>query len=185
MKDASSESKEAHQVRDLLGPAEAPERVLALEHLHDVRGEVVGQQRRHDVPGAHRVDPQPLRSVLRGGVPGDADDAVLGRRVRAVPDGGHAAVDGGHCRGDRPRRLAEGHRHQHERRPSTSPSRPSAADAGVVLYGMRYQIPAMLAAGAERSAIVTSSVMWDTPRYPQEYPPGRWRNPVRAGGGRG
>src|SRR5690606_31845270 len=55
-----------------------------------------GQQRGVDVTGTDAVDAQTVRTVLRRGVAGDADHAVLGRGACAVADRRDGAVNRRH-----------------------------------------------------------------------------------------
>jgi hypothetical protein len=98
--------EEAHQFADVLGGAEGARWLLLLHESAGglLDGDVVAlgddfnlplDEGREDEAGTDGVDSHALLGVLERDGLGEADDAVLGRHVGGLVDGGDQSVDGG------------------------------------------------------------------------------------------
>ena len=87
--------EKTHQRGDLVRAAESAEWVTGNELRSRISGKV-GQKRRLDVRRTDAVDSESGRAVLSGGVLRQPDNAMFCRRVGAIANRRHGAVDGRH-----------------------------------------------------------------------------------------
>ena len=92
--------EEDDNVRDLVGPADAAERVRSGDLPQELTGflgahagQVAMEHRCVDRPGRDRIDPNPVTADLGSQCPRGRDQASLGRRVRHASRQGHVRLN--------------------------------------------------------------------------------------------